>query len=207
MPTYGGGSGATPAPPFEWVPIGPANGGDTHWTIELHFNGSAPDGTVGMVEIASLGCDACELPRVYSYLGSFNVYISAIARPTWFTVAAKSTNISSHRLILDHPYLNDKPNAKLFITPVMNSATGPGVYDNHPVSVWYNTAARKWNIQHDDLSAMRTGTTYNVRIDPSAERETATRGGNILLTSMFIRNVNTDNNPNAVFSLHPLIMG
>jgi hypothetical protein len=56
----------------------------------------------------------------------------------------------------------------VFVTPDWNfEGSWSGVYDNHPISVWYNPYAGMWEIYHDDLTNIPPNATYSVYIDTS----------------------------------------
>jgi hypothetical protein len=134
--------------------------------LELVFDGSAPAGTVGTVELAHrMGGEIAFVPRL---IGVVNVYVVApgAALPqTWFTVVGEPSSISGSRLVLDHPLLNGAPGHSIFASPVR---VGRVAAWRHPISVGYDEALERWTIHNDDAAAMVDGVAFNVRIDPSA---------------------------------------
>jgi hypothetical protein len=165
-------------PPYEWVPIGIADG----WIegnpkplegprpaaqrFNLIFDGTAPEGTQGNIVIAVNEASESLAPRV---IASINVYVSQSPKPTWFRVTGTSATVSGNRLILNHSYLNRKSDANLFVTHVYNAPGHTPMYWNHPVSVSYDTSLERWTIVNDDGAIMPQGIVFNVRIDPSAK--------------------------------------
>jgi len=203
--TYGG---DPIAPPGTWTGAGPATfiGAEKAWTLQVSFDGSAPAGTKGAVDVAvNEACDVC-VPS-YRVIGVINVYVDATASATWFRATADASNTYGHRFTLEHPYLTGNPKAVLFASHVWNPNDGTTQYDPHPTSVRFDSALKRWTIQHDDLAPMLPNTGFNVRIDPNANTYTAVSGSNILWSLMFVRHPVADNNPNAVLMVTPVDAG
>jgi hypothetical protein len=60
------------------------------------------------------------------------------------------------------------------VTPNWNpGGTASGVYDNHPLGVYYVTSAHKWAIFNQDLVAMPVNAAFNVRSEPTLTSATA----------------------------------
>jgi hypothetical protein len=157
------GSHGTEGSPIVLAPIG----------LQLIFDGSAPAGTIGGLEIAqNVGGDGVGLiPRLMSLV---NIYVVAPNAPpprTWFTAIADAASIAGARFVLDHPILNNAPNVPIFVTHARNP---PGAANTspwpHPVSVAYDETLARWTIQNDDAAPMPSGIAFHVRIDPSAKR-------------------------------------
>ncbi len=64
--------------------------------------------------------------------------------------------------LITHPLTDGDPNAILIVTPNYGSAGGFGVYDNHPIGVYYSGA--KWGIFNQDSAAMPVNTAFNVLV-------------------------------------------
>lgn len=88
---------------------------------------------------------------------AFNVSVGA-----GFVHKATSSNIVSHITFLDHPSLNGKPNAIVQVTPNYNPGGSGGVYDNHPIGVYYTGS--RWAIFNQDFAAMPVNAAFNVRL-------------------------------------------
>jgi len=143
--------------------------------LELVFDGTAPAGAVGAIEIAqNIGGDGIGyIPRRIALV---NVYVVAPGAPpprTWFTVTADAGSVSGSRLVLDHPLLNGAPGRPVLVTHA-RAPGGPGW--PHPVSVSYDTSLSRWTINNDDGVAMPPGIAFHVRIDPSATVLRPSRG-------------------------------
>ena len=130
---------------------------------------------------------------------AFNVLISTT---DWaaFVHTATSTNITTNSTFIDQSLTNDNPNAILFVTPNWNPGGGIGIYNNHPIGVWYSHGAKKWAIFNQDKASMPDGSAFNVLIpavDTSVFVHTA-RVGNITSNWTTIDHPLTNNDPNAI---------
>jgi len=76
-------------------------------------------------------------------------------------IAEDGVNILANLTSLDHPLLNDNPDAKLIVTH--NRVNTPAV-NNHPVGVFYITATDVWVIYNEDTAAMPDGAGFNIYI-------------------------------------------
>jgi hypothetical protein len=81
-----------------------------------------------------------------------NVFVHTVTQ-------ASITGGSNHMTLLDHPLLNNQPNAKPVITPVWQ-----GTYNNHHTGVYYNAANGRWHIFNQDLAAMPVSAIFNVYV-------------------------------------------
>ncbi|MEM7161214.1 MAG: MopE-related protein [Bacteroidota bacterium] len=66
-----------------------------------------------------------------------------------------------HVSVLDHPELNGKPDAKIFVTQHFDGPSG--VLNNHSIGVWYD--GNNWTIFNQDLSPMVADASFNVLIN------------------------------------------
>jgi hypothetical protein len=131
---------------------------------------------------------------------AFNVMI-----PTTDTAAfvhtATAANIFFNYTLIDHPLTNNNPNAILLVTQNWNPGGGDGIYNDHPIGVWYSDSAKKWSIFiQDNLSAMPIGAAFNVLIpvvDTSVFVHFA-RTSNIVSNWTYIDHPLTNENPNAI---------
>jgi hypothetical protein len=76
-------------------------------------------------------------------------------------------NTSGYSTYLNHPLANGRHDAVLIVTPNWNPGGGGGVYDNHAVGVWWDSAVQMWAIYNLDWVAMPTGAAFNVLVAPS----------------------------------------
>ena len=172
--TYGCPDGVCPVlPPGQWAAVGDAYAGlylqvsHKPTDIPILFDGTAPAGTYGTIEIGVRDNDVgIETHRV---IGTANVYIESAAPPvTWFGVSATADNVSGDRVLLDHPYLDANPSAKIFLSHIRN--LGGSLFGSswdHPIAVEYDWGLERWAIRNMDGTAMPAGLGFGVRIDPT----------------------------------------
>ena len=64
---------------------------------------------------------------------------------------------------IDHPLLNGRPDALLYVTQNYNPGGGwGGVYNAHPVAVAYSPSRERWQILNEDGVAISQGASFNV---------------------------------------------
>ncbi len=85
-----------------------------------------------------------------------------------FVHRASSASLSGHVTYLGHPLLDGRAEASLQVTHVYNPPGAPGVHDDHPIGVWYNTSSRRWAIYNEDLVAMPANVSFNVKVGGNA---------------------------------------
>jgi hypothetical protein len=105
----------------------------------------------------------------------------------------------SHVTQIDDPMLNGKPDAIIFATANFNPPGQSGVYNNHPIGVWYNGS--KWTIYNQDFAPMPVGASFNVRVGDGFLHEA--NGPNIDFNWTTIDHPSTNNNPTARLSVTP----
>ncbi len=162
------------APPGVWAPVGDAyqplftEVSHKSTDIPIIFDGTTPPGTYGTIEIAIRDNDL-GIPSQF-VIGTANVYVESATPPaTWFGVSTNAGNVSGDRVVIDHPYLNGKPGAKLFVSHVRNPGGSLfGTSWNHPIAVVYDSGLARWTIRNVDGFAMPTGLGFGVRYDPTA---------------------------------------
>ncbi|MBX3125713.1 MAG: trypsin-like serine protease [Polyangiaceae bacterium] len=125
---------------------------------------------------------------------SFNVSVGA-----GFVHRATTANTSAHVTTLDDPRLNGNPNAAFIVTPNWNPPGFAGVYNDHPIGVWYN--ASRWKVFNQDLAAMPNGASFTVRIDRSVSvrATSSTVSGNTL----YLDDPNLNGRPEAQLFVTP----
>ena len=175
--TYGcPGSGCPILPPGQWAAVGDAyqtpitdvahKGTD----IPIVFNGSAPAGWVGMIEIGVNDNDHGDFTNI-AIMGRMNVFVvgPGFTPPTWFTVSSHAGNVSGNALILDNPWLNSNPSARLFVSHIRNPGGMLfGTSWDHPIGITYHSSSQRWRIINTDGTTMPTGLGFGVRYDPVA---------------------------------------
>jgi hypothetical protein len=141
--------------------------------IALIFDGTTARGTEGMVEIGIIDNDlGIQDGNHVGIIATVNVYVESPKVPaTWFTVTSIAANTTDDFLILDHPYLDARPAARMFVSHVRNPVGAAVAQEwNHPIGVQYNAASARWTIRNLDGAPMRPGVGFNVRVDPTAKR-------------------------------------
>lgn len=86
---------------------------------------------------------------------------------------ATSDNISANSTYLDDPLINDNPDAILYVTQNWNPrGDETGIYNDHPVGVWYDSGRERWAIFNQDREAMPDGAAFNVAVleEPTGAR-------------------------------------
>jgi hypothetical protein len=120
-----------------------------------------------------------------------------------FTLAATASNSAGDWVHIDNLFSNGNPSAVVTATPVWwhPSTGGGGVYDNHPVGVFYDRGAGKWAVFNEDGAAMPLGAAFNVKID-TGTTVTATTS-NVGGDSMLLNDSRLNGNPYATVLVTP----
>jgi serine/threonine protein kinase len=129
---------------------------------------------------------------------SFNVLVPSQSSSVFVQVATPQ-NCGNNYTTIDNPLTNGNPNAIVMVTQSWNPGGGNGMYNNHPVGVWY-TPSGKWAIFNQDGAPMAPQTSFNVQIlnpGPLAfvHQVTTTNVGD---DYTFFNNGATDGNANAI---------
>jgi len=160
-------------PPGQWAPVGSASPTSfstvQHKTtdIPIVFDGTAPPGTYGQIEIGIRDNDL-GIPS-QAIIGTANVFVSATSVPplTWFDLFVTSTNGADGHLYVDHPYLNGNPNGIFFYSHSHNPDSGlPSPYWDHTVQEKYDATLGKWYLDLGGTPPI--GLKFAIRIDPAA---------------------------------------
>lgn len=111
-----------------------------------------------------------------------------------FTHLATATNSVDNVTYLDHPDLNNNPDA---IIVANHNWTPNGIYNNKVSGVWYDVNEAKWSIYNEDLTDITPDAAYNVLISKDGEAF-------IHVTTDFsfistIDNAAINNDPDAIF--------
>lgn len=92
---------------------------------------------------------------------SFNVMVRPPS-PSAFVHRATPSNISGNYTTIDNDMANHNANAILLVTPNWNPGVESGVYNDHPVGVFYIPSQGKWAIFNEDREAMPGNAAFNV---------------------------------------------
>ncbi len=83
-----------------------------------------------------------------------------------FVHRATEENVSQNSTYIDHPISNSNPDAILVVTPNWNPEGSLGIYNDHPIGVWYDSEAQRWAVFNQDLADMPVEAGFNVRLHP-----------------------------------------
>jgi hypothetical protein len=123
-----------------------------------------------------------------------------------FVHTATTNNITGNSTYIDHPLINNNPNAILLITPNWNPGGVGGTYNDHTIGVWYSHGEKKWAIfNQDNTSSMPKDAAFNVLFsttDSAVFVHTATVA-NIAGHYTYIDHSLTNDNPNAILFVTP----
>ncbi len=122
--------------------------------IGVWFNGDAATG-LGRGSIYNDSKDEMPIGAKFNYIR----YVSN-SRVFVHTTTLANTPINSIRTTLDHPLLNNNPDALIQVTHQYN--TGLTNYNNHPIAVEYING--RWTIRNTDNGVMPMSTKFNVHI-------------------------------------------
>lgn len=87
----------------------------------------------------------------------------AVSEARTFLHGANAGNISSNSTYLDIPAANANPDARITITQNWNpGGEESGVYNEHPVGVWYDAGREQWAIFNQDRAPMPEEASFNV---------------------------------------------
>ncbi len=89
------------------------------------------------------------------------------AQDEFITFTATDSNISGNAAIIDHPYLNDNPEAVLVVSHLWNPLGEGGVYNTIATGVFYSTDFNKWVIYNLDATAFPPNTSFFIYIPGS----------------------------------------
>lgn len=112
----------------------------------------------------------------------FNQDLAAVPAGTTFEVVipplsesfvhrAEPANTVGNATYLDDPLTNGKPDAALSVTQSWNPGGGVGVYNDHPVDVFYDEDVEQWAVYNSDETPMPDGAAFNVAVSGSTESE------------------------------------
>ena len=110
-----------------------------------------------------------------------------------FTHIAIAGNTFDNVTYLDHPDLNNNPDA---IIVANHSWTPNGIYNNKVSGVWYDVNEAKWSIYNEDSSDIIADTAYNVLISKDGEAFIHTTTDVSFIST--IDNAAINNNPDAI---------
>lgn len=93
---------------------------------------------------------------------AFNVEI--VTAPEAFVHTATAKTVVNNYTLIDHPILNGSPDAPPIITANWNPMGKGGIYNPHPIGVWYVGDQKRWAIFNQDLAPMAENASFNVAV-------------------------------------------
>jgi hypothetical protein len=86
-----------------------------------------------------------------------------------FVHRADRGNTSGSTTYLQDPLTDGRPGAVVSITQNWNPGGGRGVYNDHPVGVFYDKKAQQWAVYNLDGAPMPDGAAFNIEVSEGAE--------------------------------------
>lgn len=94
---------------------------------------------------------------------------SVWAQDYMFVHTATNANSVSDLTLMDHPMLNNNPNAQMVVSHAWNPPGNSGTYNTHRSGLFYSGGDQKWGIYNEDGGAIEIGTSYFVYIEQGTE--------------------------------------
>lgn len=113
-------------------------------------------------------------------------------------VHRKTADDDTHLMLIDHPFLNNNPDAFIMATQHWNPPGSPGVYNNHNIGVQYNGS--QWSIYNQDRQTMPVGAAFTILL-PHADALRfvhQAQASNSNASQTELSHPMLDNNPNAL---------
>ena len=122
----------------------------------LGYSGAAPGVIGASFSSTAAGVLAGSVPGAVALeLGNGGIKVSGTVRPAFVHVTS-AANTTANYTILDHPLLNDRPGALIFITHDWGGVAGaPSTYWAEPTGVYYSGG--RWRIFDENFGTMPNG--------------------------------------------------
>jgi len=88
--------------------------------------------------------------------------------PESFVHRAELDNTVGNATYLDDPLTDGKADAVVSVTQNWNPGGGTGIYNDHPVGVFYDEDVQKWSVYNRDGAPMPEGAAFNVAVSGEA---------------------------------------
>ncbi len=88
--------------------------------------------------------------------------------PESFVHRAELDNTVGNATYLDDPLTDGKADAVVSVTQNWNPGGGTGIYNDHPVGVFYEVDVQKWSVYNRDGAPMPEGAAFNVAVSGEA---------------------------------------
>ncbi|WP_298550293.1 cadherin repeat domain-containing protein [uncultured Algibacter sp.] len=92
---------------------------------------------------------------------TYNIYIAKDGELITHIATAANQGSSNSYTVLDHPLLNDNPNANVILSTYYNPNS---VYNIHNYSIWYDDSTQRWIIFTENLGELPLNSAFNVLI-------------------------------------------
>lgn len=90
---------------------------------------------------------------------------SSVAAQTVFTHVADGSNTLGSNTLLNHPSINNDPNARIIISRLYNDDGGAsGVFNEHFVGIRYSSSTGRWVIENTDLETLPLGVVFRILV-------------------------------------------
>ena len=135
---------------------------------------------------------------------AFNVFILPAVTGVFVQKSTVGNTTNIYSTAINNALTNGNPNALLFVTPDYNpGGIVMGTGDDHPVGVMYDGS--KWEVYHQDLTAIPIGTAFNVLVlvPASSIFVQRTTAANVVSSTTIIDNALTNYHDNAIFFATP----
>ena len=99
----------------------------------------------------------------------FNVVVPPDTEAVNYVHTVDAGNIDGFRTVLDHPMLNGRPDAMVYVTQNFNPGGSGGVYNPEHVGVVYSPTTERWSLYNESGADMPMGASFNV-YSPQRER-------------------------------------
>ncbi len=86
-----------------------------------------------------------------------------------FVHRAEPDNTFGNTTYLDDPLTNGSPGVPVSVTQNWNPGGGGGVYNDHPVGLFYDEDEDRWAVYNLDEARMPEGAAFNIAVSKSAE--------------------------------------
>lgn len=144
-------------------------GDNSAYRMTILSNGNIGIGTTSPGSLLTLKSGSATATALEVNQGAIKVAGAGIgtATPVFIHKASAqtiNTNVcqGGNCTVIDHPLTNGDANAILIITPNWNAGLAPGVYNNHPIGVFFTGV--NWVIFNQDIAAMPVGAAFNVLV-------------------------------------------
>lgn len=125
----------------------------------------------------------------FGLLAVLTLALASEARADFVHIATRD-NTQGNFTYVDNPFANGNPSYLFIVTPTWDPSLGAGIYNDHPIGVWYDGPRGRWAIFNQDLAAMPVGAAFFVNGGRPSENFVVLRcvAANIRSNSCYIDN-------------------